>query len=213
MSATIITPPKTTLLTSLANARADLGITQAQMSDVDLTRKIKQASDTAADFCNRVFGIATYRETFENCRYLSSLVLDAAPVVSVTAVGIRGVALALDQYEMEGNEIFSLGRSGLRCEWFGGPVTVEYLAGWVLPGEDRADYSARAQDLPGSIEKAVTQLIAAAQSQAGRGDPMLKVSEVEGVGRREYYVQGAKASLPHPEAEAALSRYVRMVLA
>lgn len=210
MPATIITHPATTMLTTLANARADLGISEAQMSNDVLTRKIRQASDTASDFCGRAFGIATYRETFQNCRYVSSLVLSADPAVAITSVGLSGVALALDQYEVEGGELFSLSRSGVRAPWFGGAVTVEYLAGWVLPGEDPADYPAKAQALPGSIEKAVQQLMQADLSAGGRGDPMLKVSEVEGVGRREYYVQGSSASLPHPEAEATLKRYQRV---
>lgn len=209
MSATIITPPASAMLTSLANARLDLGLTEAQMSDEALTRKIKLASDDAIGFCQRVFGIATYRETFENCRNVDGLVLDFWPIVSIVSVSMNGVALALDQYGTEGTELFALSRSGVRSAWYSGPLTVEYRAGWVLPGEDAADYPAAAQELPGDVEKAVRQLMQAGLSQEGRGDPMLKVKEVEGVGRREYYVQGTGASLPHPEAEAILKRYQR----
>lgn len=213
MSATMIAPPATALLTTIETARAELKISPAQMPDADLTRKIEIASDRAAEFCGRAFGIATYRETFRQCRQLPSLVLDYAPIVSIAKAGIGGVALQLDQYEVDGSDFYSLSRSGVRVGWYGGPVVVEYRAGWVLPGEEEATYPATAPKLPKSIEQAVLQLMAASISAGGRGDPMLKVSEVEGVGRREYYVQGARAELAHPEAEATLKRYQRMVLA
>ncbi|MBA9066989.1 hypothetical protein FHR71_000719 [Methylobacterium sp. RAS18] len=62
------------------------------------------------------------------------------------------------------------------------------------------------------VERAVIQLVGAAVSASGR-DMMVRSEDVEGVGSFSYYVQGASAALPHPEAEATLAQYRRMAFA
>lgn len=218
MSATIIAPPASTRLTTAANARGDLGLPATVPTDTQLERWIDQASAQASTFCRRTFGRATYRERFEIANrclddpYLG-LQLDAAPVVSISAVKVDGLLLAPTTYEADGRLLYRL-QDGERRAFHGRVVVVEYVAGWVLPSEvgDYATPPAGAERLPADVERAVIQLVGVAASASGR-DMMVKSEDVEGIGSRSFYVQGANASLPHPEAEATLMQYRRLAFA
>ncbi len=217
MSASIIAPPASTRLTTAANARGDLGLPAAAPTDAQLERWIDQASAQASTFCRRVFGRATYRERFDlanRCRddLNLGLLLDAGPIVSIQAVAVDGLLLSPATYEVDDRLLYRL-QDGDRRAFHGRTVAVEYVAGWALPGDqDYATPQDGAEPLPADIERAVIQLVGASASVAGR-DPMVKSEDVEGVGSFSYYVQGASAALPHPEAEAILAQYRRLAFA
>lgn len=226
MSLTVITPAKARDLTTAANARADLGLPTGAPTDDQLKRFIAQASASAASFCRRTFGRETVRERFEidwrRCRDedAEGLLLSRAPVVQIVSVKVDGLTLAPAAYELAEQPAHPVSLFYLRHivdgeprAWTGRTVTVGYEAGWLLPGEERGDPAeTTAPDLPPDVERAVVQLVGAAASASGR-DMMVKSEDVEGVGSFSYYVQGANAALPHPEAEATLAQYRRMAFA
>lgn len=226
MSVTIITPAKARDLTTVANARADLGLPAGAPSDDQLKRFIAQASAAAASFCCRTFGRETVRERFEidwrrRCdEDAEGLLLSCAPAVRILAVKVDGLTLAPAAYELAEQPAHPVSLFYLRHlvdgeprAWMSRAVTVEYEGGWLLPGEERGDTAnTTAPDLPADVERAVIQLVGAAASASGR-DMMVKSEDVEGVGSFSYYVQGASAALPHPEAEATLAQYRRMAFA
>lgn len=225
MRVTVIKSATARDLTTAAAVRADLGLPDGPPADEQLGRWIAQASTTAASFCRRTFGRETVRERFEidwrRCREDDGgLLLSRAPVVQIVSVKVDGLALAPSAYEVAEQPAHPVSLFYLRSvhdgeprAWGGRGITVEYEAGWLLPGEDRGDpATTSAPDLPADVERAVIQLVGAAVSASGR-DMMVKSEDVEGVGSRSFYVQGSTASLPHPEAEATLAQYRRMAFA
>lgn len=223
MSVLVTTLASARDLTTAANARVDLGLPVGAPSDDQLKRFIAQASATAASFCRRTFGRETVRERFEidwrrRCdEDADGLLLSRAPVVRLASVKVDGLILAPSAYELAEQPAHPVSLFYLRHlvdgeprAWIGRAVTVEYEAGWLLPGESRGDpATTTAPDLPADVERAVIQLVGAAASASGR-DMMVKSEDVEGVGSFSYYVQGASAALPHPEAEATLAQYRRI---
>ncbi|MBA9071725.1 hypothetical protein FHR71_005511 [Methylobacterium sp. RAS18] len=226
MSLTVITPAKARDLTTAANVRADLGLSGGVPTNEQVGRFIAQASASAASFCRRTFGRETVRERFEidwrrRCdEDAEGLLLSRAPAIQILAVKVDSLTLAPAAYELAEQPAHPVSLFYLRHlvngepqAWIGRAVTVEYEAGWLLPGEERGDpATTTAPDLPADVERAVIQLVGAAASASGR-DMMVKSEDVEGVGSFSYYVQGANASLPHPEAEATLAQYRRMAFA
>ncbi|CAO4178881.1 hypothetical protein [Methylorubrum populi] len=226
MSVTVITPAKARDLTTPANVRADLGLSDSAPTGEQIGRFIAQASTLAASFCRRTFGRETVRERFESdwsrCRDedAEGLLLSRAPAGRILFVKVDGLELAPASYEVVEQPAHPVSLFYLRHlidgeprAWIGRAVTVEYEAGWLLPGETRDNSgTTTAPDLPADVERAVIQLVGAAISVAGR-DAMVKSETVEGVGSTSWYVQGASASLPHPEAEATLAQYRRMAFA
>ncbi|WP_232629155.1 hypothetical protein [Methylobacterium sp. Leaf118] len=217
MPATITIAATARRLTTVANARGDLGLPAGAPTDDQLNRWIDQASAQASTFCRRVFGRATYRQRFDltnRCRddlYLG-LLLDAGPIVSISAVTVDSLLLSPGTYEADDRMLYGL-QDGQRRAFYGRLVVVDYVAGWVLPGEtDYTNPPAGTEPLPADIERAVIQLVGVPAFGLGR-DPMVKSDDVEGVGSRSFYIQGAGASLPHPEAEATLAQYRRLAFA
>lgn len=181
MSVSVITPVKVHDLTTAANARADLGLPDGSPADEQLGRWIAQASATAASFCRRTFGRETVRERFEidwrRCREDDEgLLLSRAPVVRIMSVKVDGLTLAPSAYQIEERPAHPVSLFYLRSvhdgelrAWSGRGITVEYEAGWLLPGESRSDpATTSAPDLPADVERAVIQLVGAAASASGR---------------------------------------------
>ena len=216
MSVTVLVPATATALTTIANVRMDLGLSPDAPADGQVLRFIAQASSRAATFCRRTFGREIVRERFggqlSDCGGRFGLPLDRAPLVRILGVTVDGVAMADGTYEIDERFLYRL-QDGVRCGWIGRSVAVDYEAGWLLPSEKRGDPpSTIAPDLPADIERAIIQLVGVAVSVGGR-DAMVKSESVEGVGSTDWYVQGSTASLPHPEAEAVLRDYRRVLFA
>ncbi len=215
MSVTVITPATAKRLTTTENVRGDLGLAADAPAEAQLQRWIDQASQQAATYCRRAFGRETVRERFDlACAGVvgecGGILLERWPVVSITSVKVGGMLTAPEAYATDGRMLYRMEGGERRC-WYGRDVVVQYEAGWLLPGEARGNPpTTAAEDLPADIERAVIQLVAVSLSAVGR-DMMIKSEDVEGVGSRDFYVQGANASLPHPEAEATLSQYRRLL--
>lgn len=217
MSVTVITPATAKRLTTVANVRGDLGLAVDSPAEAQLQRWIDQVSQQAATYCRRSFGRQTVRERFDLCGSgvigeCGGILLDRSPVVSITSVKAGGVLLVPDTYVTDGRMLYRMDGDDRRW-WAGRDLVVQYEAGWLLPSEARGSPSTTvAEDLPADIERAVIQLVAVAISASGR-DMMVKSEDVEGVGSTSWYVQGAGAALPHPEAEATLAQYRRLLFA
>ncbi|GEP05556.1 hypothetical protein MOX02_35940 [Methylobacterium oxalidis] len=217
MSVSIITPATAKRLTTPANVRGDLGLAATAPPEAQLNRWIDQASARVASYCRRQFGRETVRERIALC--LSSaanggadLLLDRWPVVRILGVTADSVTLSPGTYETDGRSVFLL-QDGQQKGWSGRIAVVDYEAGWLLPSESRGDPPiTTAPDLPADVEAAVIKLVGAAISANGR-DALIKSEDVVGVGSTSWYVQGVTAALPHPEAEAALAGYRRLLFA
>lgn len=214
-SAIVLAPAASRSLTTVSAVREAFGVTEAQISTPRIQSMIDAASATAAVFCRRTFGLQTYREriafkAIERVEPIESLDLSCEPIVEIRSLAEGGVDVDLTLIEHDDASIYSLDDTGERDSWCGRTYSAIYVAGYVLPGQDRNDPNkpipATAQDLPADIVRAVHLLIAASVSGADR-DIMIKAEETEGVGRTEFYVQGSKAALPHPEAETILRGY------
>ncbi|GAB6842374.1 hypothetical protein HNR00_003582 [Methylorubrum rhodinum] len=206
MTATVLIPPASHRLTTVTRAREMFGFPLE--SDRAAWLLIDQASATAERFCNRTFGRQTLRERFDLCRSPDGLALEGSPVVEVLSIVRDGVALAVDDYEVDGVALHAV-RNGDRCGWYGRTLTVEYVAGYVLPDDEEGPIPAGM--LPADVERAV--MLLANASLAGRQrEAGLKSESVEGVGSFSYFVQGANNALPDPEAESLLQRHRRPFL-
>lgn len=215
MSVTVITPATAKRLTTVDNVRGDLGLAVGAPAEAQLQRWIDQASQQAATYCRRAFGRETVRERFDlACAGVvgecGGILLERWPVVSITSVKVGGMLTAPEAYATDGRMLYRMEGDDRRC-WYGRDVVVQYEAGWLLPGETRGNPPATAaEDLPADIERAVIQMVGVAVSMSGR-DITVKSEQTDGIGQTDFYIQGANASLPHPEAESILSQYRRML--
>jgi hypothetical protein len=194
---TVTTPASSYDLTLLATVKGELGITN-RASDVLLKRCIKQASDVAAKFCNRVFACETLTETFRDHRD-PELVLARYPVVEIVSVLENETSVEATGYEVDtaAGIITRLSGDRLTC-WASGKLTIVYRAGFPT-----------LSDLPDGIERAVIQLCKSYASSGDR-DPLIRSETIEGAGVTEYF-SGAGTGLP-PEVEGLLSPHVKQAI-
>lgn len=211
MSHTVVVPAISKALTTVQAVRDRFGALIAAKSDAQITTMINAASSKAAVYCRRVFGRQTVRERFKLSGEPDELFLSCGPAYRIVSVTTNGDDLDTDEVETDGYKVWCLDDNGDPVPWYGRNAAIVYECGYVLPGETRLDQSGvpitAAPGLPEDIEEAILQLIGVAVSNESRSDPMTKVEESEGVGRTEFYVQGSKSLLAHPEAETTLNGY------
>lgn len=161
---TVLTPPTSTQMASLATVKDELGIT-GTAQDAELTGYIERASAIISSYCQRKFAQATYRETVPG--YGGTLLtLTHTPVVSVSQVLVDGSSPITD-YTLEDPDAGLLYRkatwaTGELVGWHMTPFffpdrghpnfTVDYVAGWKMPGETGSPR------LPYDLEHAATEL-------------------------------------------------------
>lgn len=207
MTVSIITPAASSMLTTVARARAMLGFSAAQ--DLSVQMAIQQASATVQTHCLRAFGVETVRQGLRRCQpwrdedIYPHYLLERYPVIEVTRLSSGGRTVDVSGYYLEEDRLYATSGS----PWWLGRAEVEYRTGYTLP----SDAPDATWTLPADVERAVILLAGSSLSLAGR-DTMVKATEVQGVGRREYYVQGANAALPHPEAASLLEGHRAVVL-
>lgn len=180
MGVTVVEPASDYLLTTLARAKAELGITETDDDDV-LTDMIVRASSAIERECRRKFGVETVTETLDGTgsRLLG---LSRYPIVEVTEVTEDGTALESTEYSIEDADAGALyrangwGRSGGLRMW----GTEAYSSGYILPGYQDQRYSVtyRAgyllpgqvnpfilpgtpENLPGAVEQACLETVKA----------------------------------------------------
>jgi hypothetical protein len=177
-------------LTVLETAKQELGIAAEDTSqDAKIARWIHEVSGQVNARVDRVLGRERVKETFELdwAGNLGPLPLRRYPVAQVDSVTEHGVALATDQYRVDGAKGLLYRNFGRWC----GEVIVTYQAGYQLLGE-----------LPYDLEFAALLLLQYRNS--GARDPSLRSESVPGVYEATYWVgstPGAGGSLPSNVAE------------
>jgi hypothetical protein len=203
---TVITPAASTRLTSVTRAREILGF--SNQDDVAVQTLIGQASRIIVDHCRRPFAIETVRESFA-CNEIRNEgpILGRSPVVEILSVRNSWDLLSSGEYahDPRTGRLRRLDPFGLPLPWWGGGLTVEYRAGYVLP-DDGADSSAAT--LPETVERACIMLVSTYLGLRNR-NPSVKSETIEGIGSTSWWVPGTSDRLVSPEAEQLLADYVR----
>jgi uncharacterized phiE125 gp8 family phage protein len=205
----IVTPPDSSILASLDDLRADLGITDGAQ-DPRLTKLLAEASAEFQTECKRVFGNQTIEQTFRQpvgfhrhrAREADPLILDSFPVSSITSISEDGAAaLAEADYEIDpaSGEVWRL-HDDIRSPWCSAKIVVTYIAGYVLPNDEDVN-------LPADIQSAVRELATASYYGAGV-DPNVRQLEVAGVGSETRWVGNPNGGAPYPETiQRTIDRY------
>lgn len=152
MPLTVVTPAATVALTTLDAVKPGLDVGDGD--DAALTDLIGQASAAIVTYTGRTFGREVVQEVVRLHRPVTGIVLERAPVVSVSAVMEGAATLSTTDYEadLKAGIVRRLSSSGCYRTFDAGTVTVSYTAGWLLPGED-------GRDLPADIEGAAVALV------------------------------------------------------
>jgi hypothetical protein len=183
---TVVTPASTQDLTTLANVKAEIGIT-GTAEDTNINLWIDQASSVIAGECNRVFGQET---VLESCGVgapigmqwpeYERIVLTRNPVASITTLVEDGNTLVSGtDYEVDKDSgIITRLIGDFERRWWFRTLAVTYVAGYQLLGT-----------LPEAIERACISLVKQFRYAAQR-DPLLKSEDIPGVLSQTFWVGG-----------------------
>jgi hypothetical protein len=197
---TFTTAPTETDLISLATVKAELGITDGAQ-DTTLSRYIAESSALIAKVCARgqggSFGKATVVETFRlRASQRRPLWLSHWPVTSITSIVADDETLTATDYELEdGRKLWRLDGDDVRTYWSPVKTVITYVGGYSLPN-----------GCPNDLAAQCLELVKLKYSAKGR-DPLLKVDDVPGVGRQEFWVGSLSDDGIPPDVSAALSNY------
>ena len=214
---TILTTATATDLTTLAVVKAELGLTSGT-DDAWILQAIARASGQVERCCDVRFRRETVRETIRyEYRWGSvgtpaSLRLERYPVLSVSSIIEAGTTLTSDDWEGDADSGYVAMKGALTrlssdtpTDWASGKIVVEYVAGYLLPGQT-------GRDLPDDIEAAVIGLVKVSWF-ARKRDPLVKMERSEGVGETQYWVGSVGDASPGvPDEVAALLDPYRRVL-
>ena len=200
----VVTAAPTGDLVDLATFKDDWDIGNTT-HDAFLSRSITRCSAAISNYCNRVFGAATYRDSFRldrtgrvGCALDGSrnpLSLSQSPVSQILSVTLQysdGSSDTLVQgIDFEVNlatgQIYRLDAdTGLPMDWSPVQTVVVFQAGFLLPAMDAASYPGVAS-LPLDIEDAAGRMVFSRYSERSR-DPYLKRIEDPRVGIKEYWI-------------------------
>lgn len=207
---TVSTPAVSRGLILLATLKDELGITDSA-SDTKLARWIEEETDRICNHCG-VAADQLWRRTFAaevlavaydpsevdaRDRKAPLILPWRVPVTAVAGVVEGGVALTADDYQLLPTAalLYRLDADGAHTDWAKAAITLTMTAGW--------DLSTEAQ--PKALRRACLELVRA-RWLAGNRDPNLKVDDVAGVGRQEYWVNPAS-----PDADGLPSEIAAMV--
>ena len=205
VTTTITVPATSRNLVDLATWKDDWGITGTQ-DDAFLLRAITRCSASAEQFCNRKFAAETLTETiyldrdaypYQEPGGVRALQLSRWPLASVSSVVQQdaGTNTTLVQSPSDDPDYVVLDPEGqlVRLDSFGNQMTwpalvytIDYQAGYILPGQDPNGFPG-ADLLPSDIEDAVGRMVYTRWSERRR-DPLIKAETVDGVGRTEFIV-------------------------
>lgn len=189
-------------LTSLTNAKAELGITVTTY-DTILARYITSASAAASQYCNRVFVVEGVQDQMFSIRdsvlfrnRADVLQLSRWPVVDIISVVVDGTTLVENTdflTDTVNGQLTRIDSDGLRTPWCGQSIIVNYESGY--------------EAIPADIEDAVLRMVASRYSAKGR-DRNVKAETVDGVGSRQYWIAtGAEAGNMSPDVSDILDNY------
>lgn len=207
---TVTTPASRTRLSSVANGRIEIGVSDASQ-DAWLGAAIDRASGIIARYTGRVWGVEAVSEVFRfgwepgvgpasqtvapygtplNIQR-RPLTLSRIPVLSspVVAVTENGTALTLGtDFEIDAAAGLAYRLRGGNRGWWGVPtITVAYSAGYVLP-EDPSP------TLPAEVEGVCLTLVRQAWDMKSRGARVV-MDQAEGVGQVRYADRGTDAAM------------------
>lgn len=201
---TVVTRAVTRDLTTLAAVKADFDIAASDASDSFLSRAIARASRAAETFCNRVFAIETLQDAIYLARDdyphmlrpgLDALQLARWPIVSIESVMEESATLvAVTDFVIDSakGQLLRIDSDGRRKPWSAERIIVSYRAGYVLPGQNAADFPG-AEPLPDEIEDAIGRMVYTRVLERKR-DPFVKSESVDGIGRTDYVVGNPNVS-------------------
>ena len=201
---TVVTPATDIDLVELDDVKDDLQIS-GTADDTYLERLITRASAAAANYCNRVFAVETVSDQFLApgdpsggmvSRPLERLQLTRFPIVAVTSVVLRGIALVAGTDFLVDQPLGQLVRldAGIRqIGWPPSGIVVTYSAGYA--------------DAPPDVQDAVTRLIKGRLAARTR-DPLLRSENIPGLASNTYWIGASPdtGNLP-PDVADALDNY------
>lgn len=164
-----------------------------------VTDLLNAASGAIESHCRRCFARETLREVFRGLS-ASEVILARFPVAEIVSVVVDGSALAEGvDFEADASGVLYRLSGDTRVAWRAGKLTVEYAAGWLLPGQSGAN-------LPADISRACVLLAAAGYHAAGR-DPMLRSESSQDVGQVSYLDPREGMEAMPPQAAALLAPF------
>ena len=188
---TVLQPPASSQLTSLATVRLELGSASGQFTDAALGKLIDRASGVISRYCGRVFGRRQVQQTFRrtwsavgplanvsvygsplDSRAIAPLILGSPDVASVDAVVEDTVSLdpAVPDYETDlaAGLLYRL-RDGVRSWWSVPTIVVQFTSGFVLPNDTGPlPPGTNAPTLPADIEEVCISLVRSGAFAQGR---------------------------------------------
>jgi hypothetical protein len=177
---TVVTPAAERNLVTLDDLREQLRVRPGDVAnDAWLTKVIARSSRAAERYCNRIFPLQGYLDTFlagASGAAGEPLILSQAPVDPTSLeTTLDGTILDPAGYALQ---------PGVGHLWRVGDATY-----WVNTSGLTVAYTAGFAEIPPDVQQAVLDLCT--MENAGRGrDPMLRASESPGIGRQEYWVGG-----------------------
>jgi hypothetical protein len=204
---TVTAGPNVTKLTTLDRIKTELEIAD-NSKDVQLGQKIDEATSDIEAHLGRTLSRATLQETFwgdGSC--LEYLVLNRAPVASVTSVTVDDVAVSSNEYRLDADAgiLYRLDASGYPSVWIWcKSIVIVYVAGFLLPGEI-------GRNLPPAIEAGAIELLQSYWLSKGR-DPLIRAEDVPGLGSVQYWVGavGEAGDLP-PSVTSKIAPFRRVL--
>lgn len=212
---TVTAAAATSQLTTLTNAKGDLGVT-GSADDSFIGRLIDRASGLIARHCGRTLGLETVAEVFRHGytgpgsvyplvapygtpigQRAAPVVLSRRPVVAVSGVtDSAGATVDPTYYELDPAAGLLWRLSGTnRIPWAFSLLTVTYQAGWKLPNDAAAN-------MPADLEDACLSLVRQAYFSRG-SDPSIAMELQEGVGRVNYQPGASPATMAIDDSLAA----------
>jgi hypothetical protein len=196
---TIVTPAASAALTDVNAAQAELGLDGTE----DITyiqQQIAAASAAIASWCGRTFAREVLREVWRDVSWQEVVSLSRYPVASIASVVADGETLAAEDYEcdIESGMLYRLSADE-RTRWTARKLTVNYTAGYILPGN-------AGRNLPHDVQRACILMVAAQHNARGR-DPLLRSESAQDVGQVSYLDPRAGMEAMPPQAAALLAPY------
>lgn len=210
----VLTPATDFRLTTKEHVRDDLNITDGS-DDAFLDRLIVQESTSVASYCNRVFAMQTYRDTWrwERGNNLVAvrnrnplLSVRMVPLLSISSIIERGVMLTEDvdfEVDYERGYIYRLNDCDEQRQWPAVKIVVIYVAGFTLPtqGANGENFT-----LPADVEQAVIRMVKARYIARDR-DPNMKSQTVPGVLETTFWIPNSDTGNMPPEIADILDNY------
>jgi hypothetical protein len=190
LTSSVTTPADSRALVSLDDVREQLAIKSNDTAhDAWLTKVIARTSRQAERYCNRIFALQAYRDTFAAVSGSGPLMSGQAPIDAVDSLAIDEAALAATDYTVDPlpGHLYRVSEPGR----------------WIATNAIIVDYSAGFDPIPDDVQQAVIELCVMEYRGRGR-DPMLRERDSPGLGREMYWVGGTPGGSTLPGDIAGL---------